>query len=79
MQRNDGIAFTVYSERDAIDRILPFDAIPRVLSAAEWRHIERGIVQQVAGPNLLLGFAVSDDAVGRVGFDPSGARPVGHR
>ena len=34
---NLGITFTVYSERDAIDRILPFDVIPRVLSAADWR------------------------------------------
>ena len=32
---NLGITFTVYSDSDAIDRILPFDAIPRVLSAAE--------------------------------------------
>ena len=31
-----GITFTVYSDNNAIDRILPFDAIPRVLSAAEW-------------------------------------------
>src|SRR3954452_2898808 len=31
-----GITFTVYSDDSAIDRILPFDAIPRVLSAAEW-------------------------------------------
>ena len=35
-----GITFTVYSDSDAIDRILPFDVIPRVLSAAEWQQIE---------------------------------------
>ena len=34
-----GITFTVYSERDAIDRILPFDIIPRVIEAAEWRLV----------------------------------------
>ena len=49
-----GVTFTVYSDRDAIDRILPFDAIPRVISAAEWRHIEEGIVQRVTALNLLL-------------------------
>src|SRR3954464_11293181 len=38
-----GITFTVYSDKDAIDRVLPFDVIPRVLSAREWEHIlERG-------------------------------------
>jgi len=49
-----GVTFTVYSDRDAIDRILPFDAIPRVISAAEWQHIEAGIVQRVTALNLLL-------------------------
>jgi uncharacterized circularly permuted ATP-grasp superfamily protein len=49
-----GITFTVYSEKDVIDRILPFDVIPRVLSAAEWTHIEAGVQQRVATINLLL-------------------------
>lgn len=49
-----GITFTVYSERDAIDRILPFDIIPRVLAASEWRNIEQGVVQRVAALNLFL-------------------------
>ena len=49
-----GVTFTVYSGGDATDRILPFDPIPRVLSAGEWRHIERGIVQRVTALNLLL-------------------------
>ncbi len=49
-----GVTFTVYSDSDAIDRILPFDAIPRVISAAEWRHIESGVIQRVTALNLLL-------------------------
>jgi uncharacterized circularly permuted ATP-grasp superfamily protein len=49
-----GVTFTVYSDSNAIDRILPFDAIPRVISAAEWRHIEAGIRQRVSALNLLL-------------------------
>jgi uncharacterized circularly permuted ATP-grasp superfamily protein len=51
---NLGVTFTVYSEKDAIDRILPFDVIPRVLSAAEWKHIESGVIQRVAALNLFL-------------------------
>src|SRR6202158_3896048 len=51
---NLGITFTVYSDKNAIDRILPFDAIPRVLSAHEWEHIECGIIQRVTALNLLL-------------------------
>ena len=51
---NLGITFTVYSERDAIDRVLPFDVIPRVLSPQDWQHIERGCVQRVAALNHFL-------------------------
>src|SRR3954447_20321968 len=49
-----GITFTVYSDKDAIDRVLPFDVIPRVISAREWQHIEAGAVQGVTALNLLL-------------------------
>jgi uncharacterized circularly permuted ATP-grasp superfamily protein len=51
---NLGITFTVYSDKDAIDRILPFDLIPRVLSAAEWDQVERGVVQRVTALNAFL-------------------------
>jgi uncharacterized circularly permuted ATP-grasp superfamily protein len=51
---NFGITFTVYSDSNAIDRILPFDPIPRVLGAEEWRQIERGVIQRVGALNLLL-------------------------
>src|SRR5215467_161760 len=51
---NLGVTFTVYSEKDAIDRILPFDVIPRVLSSREWQQIESGVIQRVAALNLFL-------------------------
>jgi uncharacterized circularly permuted ATP-grasp superfamily protein len=49
-----GITFTVYSETSTIDRILPFDPIPRLISAEEWHRIEAGVVQRVTALNLLL-------------------------
>ncbi len=49
-----GITFTVYSEKDAIDRILPFDVIPRVVQAEEWAHVERGVIQRITAINMLL-------------------------
>jgi uncharacterized circularly permuted ATP-grasp superfamily protein len=49
-----GVTFTVYSEKSAIDRVFPFDLIPRVLSADEWATIEAGIKQRVAAINLFL-------------------------
>ncbi len=51
---NLGITFTVYSDKDAIDRILPFDLIPRVLSAREWDQVERGVTQRVTALNTFL-------------------------
>lgn len=49
-----GITFTVYSDRDAIDRILPFDIIPRVITAPEWSTIDSGVQQRVQALNLFL-------------------------
>ena len=49
-----GVTFTVYSDRDAIDRTLPFDVIPRVLTPSEWDVIESGVKQRVAALNLFL-------------------------
>jgi uncharacterized circularly permuted ATP-grasp superfamily protein len=49
-----GITFTIYSDANTIDRILPFDVLPRILSAEEWRHVERGIIQRITALNLLL-------------------------
>ena len=51
---NLGITFTVYSEATAIDRILPFDCVPRIINAAEWSVLERGVKQRVQTINLFL-------------------------
>ncbi len=51
---NLGITFTVYSEATAIDRILPFDCVPRIIGAAEWAVLERGVQQRVQTINLFL-------------------------
>jgi uncharacterized circularly permuted ATP-grasp superfamily protein len=51
---NQGITFTVYSDKDAIDRILPFDIIPRVIGAEDWECIDSGVRQRVQALNLFL-------------------------
>ncbi|MCB1510742.1 MAG: circularly permuted type 2 ATP-grasp protein [Hyphomicrobiaceae bacterium] len=51
---NLGITFTVYTDKDAIDRILPFDVIPRILTAAEWQTLETGVAQRVRALNAFL-------------------------
>jgi uncharacterized circularly permuted ATP-grasp superfamily protein len=49
-----GVTFTVYSDKDAIDRILPFDVLPRIITAKEWARLEAGIIQRVTAINLFL-------------------------
>src|SRR5258706_16314039 len=51
---NQGITFTVYSDDAGIERIFPFDIIPRILTGAEWEHIEKGIKQRLKALNLFL-------------------------
>ena len=40
-----GITFTVYGQEQGVERIFPFDLVPRVIPRAEWDHIERGLIQ----------------------------------
>ncbi|MCF6404410.1 circularly permuted type 2 ATP-grasp protein [Chitinophaga filiformis] len=51
---NQGITFTVYSEDAGIERIFPFDIIPRIITGREWDHIEAGIKQRLKALNLFL-------------------------
>ena len=68
---NLGITFTIYSDARTIDRILPFDVLPRILSADEWRHIERGIIQRITAINLLLDDVYHDQHLLRDGVVPA--------
>ena len=66
-----GITFTVYSDREAIDRVLPFDVIPRVLTADEWAFIEKGVQQRVKAINLFLWDIYHDRKILQDGIIPA--------
>ena len=68
---NQGITFTVYSDKDAIDRILPFDLIPRVLTAREWDVLERGVRQRVAALNAFIWDIYHEQHILKDGVVPS--------
>jgi uncharacterized circularly permuted ATP-grasp superfamily protein len=51
---SQGITFTVYSSGEGIEKIFPFDIIPRIITAEEWNFIERGIKQRLKALNLFL-------------------------
>lgn len=67
---NLGITFIVYSDKDAVDRILPFDVIPRVISAPEWKHLEAGVKQRVTALNLFLHDIYHDQKILKDGVIP---------
>jgi uncharacterized circularly permuted ATP-grasp superfamily protein len=52
--RRTGITFAVYGDEAATERLIPFDIIPRILSAAEWRRLAAGIEQRVRALNAFM-------------------------
>ncbi len=54
LMRNQGITFTVYGRGGGVERIIPFDPIPRVITSSEWDRIERGLEQRVRALNLFI-------------------------
>lgn len=61
--RTMGITFTVYSEGSMIDRAWPFDIVPRIISANEWRRTEAGLKQRVEALNLFIDDLYHDQKV----------------
>ena len=51
---NLGITFNVYSDGAGVERVLPFDILPRVVPASEWETIEKGLRQRIYALNLFL-------------------------
>jgi uncharacterized circularly permuted ATP-grasp superfamily protein len=52
--RRLGITFAVYGSSEATEKIIPFDVIPRIISAREWRRLSKGIEQRVRALNAFL-------------------------
>ncbi|MFZ9127188.1 MAG: circularly permuted type 2 ATP-grasp protein [Steroidobacteraceae bacterium] len=52
--RRTGITFNVYGDDAGEERLIPFDMIPRIITATEWRNLSRGIEQRVRAINAFL-------------------------
>ena len=52
--RRKGITFAVYGQNETTERLIPFDIIPRVFAAQEWRRVSMGIEQRVRALNMFL-------------------------
>jgi uncharacterized circularly permuted ATP-grasp superfamily protein len=67
---HQGITFTVYSDNQSTERIIPTDLLPRIVTAAEWDRIERGLKQRIQALNLFLRDIYSEGRVLRDGVVP---------
>src|SRR5882672_3621835 len=66
-----GITFNVYGERAGVEKIFPFDLVPRIVPAAEWSRIERGLKQRITALNLFINDLYHDQKILKDGIVPS--------
>ncbi|HYM48916.1 MAG TPA: circularly permuted type 2 ATP-grasp protein, partial [Burkholderiaceae bacterium] len=60
--RRVGVTFAIYGDKDdqdgengeATERLIPFDVVPRIIPAAEWKQLEAGLRQRVRALNMFL-------------------------
>ncbi|MBU0751024.1 MAG: circularly permuted type 2 ATP-grasp protein [Gammaproteobacteria bacterium] len=66
-----GITFTVYSEAGNIDRVWPFDLIPRTMSKREWDRIDAGLKQRLTALNLFIDDIYNEQRIVKDGIFPA--------
>ena len=68
---NQGITFSVYSDRRGVEKIFPFDLIPRPIPASEWQSVETGLIQRLRALNLFLNDVYHDQRILKEGVLPA--------
>ncbi len=68
--RTTGITFNVYGDPDASERLIPFDIVPRIISAREWTRLVKGIEQRVLAINAFLNDIYNRGEILRAGRVP---------
>ncbi|MBL0289190.1 MAG: circularly permuted type 2 ATP-grasp protein [Betaproteobacteria bacterium] len=66
-----GITFAVYGEDGGTERLIPFDIVPRIIPADEWKLLERGLRQRVQALNLFLHDIYHEQAILKAGRLPA--------
>jgi len=66
-----GITFNVYADEQGIEKIFPFDLIPRIIDANEWEWIERGLKQRIHALNLFIDDVYHDQKILKDGVVPA--------
>ncbi|MGB9989793.1 circularly permuted type 2 ATP-grasp protein [Massilia sp. SM-13] len=69
--RRVGITFAVYGDGAGTERLIPFDIIPRIIPAAEWRQLQAGLVQRVQALNMFIHDIYHEQNIIRAGVIPA--------
>jgi uncharacterized circularly permuted ATP-grasp superfamily protein len=69
--RRIGITFAVYGDKDAAERLIPFDIVPRVIGRSEWTRLEAGLRQRVKALNLFIADIYAAKEIIKAGVVPS--------
>ncbi|GAA4814370.1 circularly permuted type 2 ATP-grasp protein [Litoribaculum gwangyangense] len=68
---SQGVTFTVYNDNEGIEKIFPFDIVPRIITATEWDKIERGIKQRLKALNLFIKDIYNEQFIIKDGIMPA--------
>lgn len=67
---SQGVTFTVYNDNEGIEKIFPFDIVPRIITSKEWGKIESGIKQRLKALNLFIKDIYNDQFIIKDGIIP---------
>jgi len=69
--RRVGITFAVYGDDAGTERLIPFDTIPRIIPAGEWKQLQTGLVQRVQALNMFIHDIYHDQNIIKAGIIPA--------
>jgi uncharacterized circularly permuted ATP-grasp superfamily protein len=67
---HQGVTFSVYNDSRGTEKIFPFCLLPRLIAAADWAKLERGIVQRMTALQLFLDDVYGEQKILRDGKVP---------
>lgn len=68
---NQGVTFSVYSDKQGTEKIFPICLVPRVIAAREWAKVEVGLAQRIAALNMFLDDMYGEQRILRDGIIPA--------
>jgi len=68
---HQGVTFSVYADNRGTEKIFPFCLIPRLVAAADFAHLERGLEQRLRALSAFLDDVYGEQAILAAGVIPA--------